>query len=81
MQAQGAALKKLAEAAAPLYGSLDDGQKHRLVVLARLLHPQGGPGGWHGDHGRWRGGHEHGWRRMFGPDGSRGPQDGGHERL
>jgi zinc resistance-associated protein len=33
---RGAALKKLADAADPLYKSLDDAQKHRFIVLARL---------------------------------------------
>jgi zinc resistance-associated protein len=36
MTERGAALKKLADAAGPLYSSLDDAQKHRFVVLARL---------------------------------------------
>lgn len=36
MTQRGAALKKLAEAAGPLYQSLDEGQKHRFVMLARL---------------------------------------------
>jgi zinc resistance-associated protein len=40
----GGALKKLAEAAGPLYKSLDDAQKHRFVVLAHL--------GGRGAHGR-----------------------------
>jgi len=39
MQARGAALKKVAEAAGPLYKSLDDGQKHRFMLLARMLRP------------------------------------------
>ena len=39
MTQRGAALKKLADAAGPLYKSLDEGQKHRFVMLARL----GGP--------------------------------------
>jgi zinc resistance-associated protein len=48
---RGTALKKLADAAGPLYKSLDDGQKHRFVMLARL-------GGEHGSRG-----HEHrGWQ-------------------
>ena len=56
MTQRGAALKKLAEAAGPLYQSLDEGQKHRFVMLARLNHresmgergPRGhrGMGGW-----------------------------------
>ena len=33
---RGASLKKLADAAGPLYKSLDEGQKHRFVMLARL---------------------------------------------
>ena len=33
---RGSALKKLADAAGPLYKSLDEAQKHRFVVLARL---------------------------------------------
>ena len=36
LESRGAALKKLADAAAPLYQSLDEGQKHRFTVLARL---------------------------------------------
>ena len=40
------ALRKLADASQPLYGSLDDGQKRRLAVLARGLTPR--MGGMHG---------------------------------
>jgi len=36
------ALRKLADAAAPLYASLDEGQKRRLKVLARTLRPHFG---------------------------------------
>ena len=36
MAQRGASLKKLADAAGPLYKSLDDGQKHRFMVLARF---------------------------------------------
>jgi hypothetical protein len=80
MQAHGAALKKLAEAAGPLYQSLDDGQKHRLVVLARVLRPHEGrfaarhwdghrgPRGWHpGAFGPGRG------EAPMGPQGSPEP--------
>ena len=35
----GASLKQVADAAAPLYQSLDDSQKHRFTVLARLEGP------------------------------------------
>jgi hypothetical protein len=52
MQERGAGLEKLATAAQPLYQSLDDAQKKRLTVLARL---EGGRAGhWHKRHG-WRG--------------------------
>ena len=36
MTQRGAALKKLADAAGPLYKSLDEAQKHRFIMLARL---------------------------------------------
>ena len=49
MSTTGAALKKLADAAAPLYQSLDEGQKHRFVMLARLEGPRFGH--WRGHHG------------------------------
>ena len=69
IEQRGAALKKLAAAAAPLYQSLDDAQKHRFTVLARL----GGQrfGQWRARHA-WRG-HD-GWRHrdIRGPE--RGPQ-------
>jgi zinc resistance-associated protein len=48
MTARAANLKKLADAAEPLYKSLDEGQKHRFGMLLRM-------GG--------RGGHAHGQRR------------------
>jgi hypothetical protein len=38
---QGAAdIKKIAEAARPLYASLDDSQKHRFGMLGRTLMPE-----------------------------------------
>ena len=40
-------LKKLADAAGPLYKSLDESQKHRFVMLARL----GDREGWRGNRG------------------------------
>ncbi len=52
LTARGTALKHLADAAAPLYQSLDDAQKHRLVMLAHLLRPYHGMrGGMHERHG------------------------------
>jgi hypothetical protein len=46
MTARAANLKKLADAAEPLYKSLDDGQKHRFGMLLRM----GGRGG----HAHWQ---------------------------
>jgi len=69
LEQRGAALKKVAAAAGPLYQSLDDAQKHRFTMLARL-------GGQRFGHWRarqeWRG-HD-GWRHhdRHGPE--RGPQ-------
>jgi len=75
MTQQGAALKKLADAAAPLYKSLDDGQKHRFMALARL----GGQrmAGWRGHRGHDGGA---GFRHHRGPrgdgNGPMGPEGG-----
>ena len=44
-------LKKLADAAGPIYKSLDESQKHRFVMLARL-----------GDRQGWRGNRGHMWQ-------------------
>jgi len=72
---RGAALKKLADAAGPLYKSLDEAQKHRFVVLARLGGRQsGGERGPHGYHGwmhRGPGGFERG---PMGPESGPRPQ-------
>jgi zinc resistance-associated protein len=54
------ALRRLADATAPLYATLDEGQKRRALVLARpggrhgVVGRPGGPGGRHGGphHGR-----------------------------
>jgi hypothetical protein len=51
MTQRGAALKQVADAAAPLYNSLDDAQKRRFTVLARLDGPRFGRGH-HGHHHR-----------------------------
>ena len=61
MTTRGTALKHLADAAAPLYQSLDDAQKQRFVVLARVMRRHHGP-----HHAMWRGGD------MRGPGGMRG---------
>ena len=49
MTAHGSALKHLADAAAPLYKSLDDAQKRRFTILARVMRPREGQRGmmWH----------------------------------
>lgn len=52
LEARGADLTKLADAAKPLYDSLDDSQKHRLVIL--MHHLRGGEGHHHWGYG---GGH------------------------
>jgi len=67
MTERGTTLKKLADAAGPLYKSLDDGQKHRFMVLARLSGQQAG--GWHG-----RRGHD---GRGYGAGHHRGPRGDG----
>ena len=52
-------VKKIADAAKPLYDSLDDGQKAHFGPLVRMLH-ENGP-----RHGGWRGeGGEHGPRPL-----------------
>jgi zinc resistance-associated protein len=76
-----AALKKLADAGAPLYQSLSDAQKERFTMLSRMLRPhprrvafnephggwgQGGPGFGRGGKG-FGGGHH-----RFGPGGGEG---------
>ena len=42
MAATAAAMKKIADAADPLYKTLDDGQKRRLAVLTHMEHRFGG---------------------------------------
>ncbi|MEW6768757.1 MAG: Spy/CpxP family protein refolding chaperone [Pseudomonadota bacterium] len=73
MVATATGLKRIADAADPLYKSLDDGQKRRLAMLTRM----GGPRGWHH--------HEFGPRDGFGPGRDDGPGraggQGGSERL
>ena len=49
---RGGALKKVADAAGPLYKSLDDAQKHRFMILARLDRPHFGRRGMHEHHDR-----------------------------
>jgi hypothetical protein len=65
MGQRAAALKKLADAAGPLYKSLDDAQKHRFVMLARFEGRQKA-GGFRGHHGF--GGWQHRGPRGFDGD-------------
>ena len=73
MAASAAAMKKIADAADPLYKTLDEGQKRRLAILTHH--------GRFGEHGGWR----HRWmERGMGHDGDRdrdNDRDGGGERL
>ena len=70
MTQRGATLKKLADAAGPLYKSLDEGQKHRFVMLAQMggheFGQERGPRGHRGMMGGWM------HRGQGGPE--RGPQ-------
>ncbi|ABE63493.1 conserved hypothetical protein [Nitrobacter hamburgensis X14] len=67
-----AALKTIADAADPLYKTLDDGQKRRLMVLTRMAHGFGGMG-WH--HHRF----DRGGDRFGHNDHDRGGSGGGHD--
>jgi hypothetical protein len=74
MSKTSAALKKVADAGAPLYQSLDDGQKGRFMMLARILRPHHHmhASNERGDGGRGGQGGEHGWGhgRHFGQNGN-----------
>lgn len=93
MATSAAAMKKIADAADPLYKTLDDGQKRRLAVLTHMEHRFGGGEGWrhHGMMGQGMMGHDRGFDRDDGPRGrgldrnrydhDGGPDRGGPERL
>jgi hypothetical protein len=78
MTANGAALKKIADAADPLYKTLDQAQKRRLMVLIRM---EGfGNRGWHHRHHRFGG--EFDRQRHHDGDGDHGgDQDSGPGKL
>lgn len=85
MAATAAAMKKIAEAADPLYKTLDESQKRRLAVLTRMDR-FGGRDGWH--HRRFeremRGDRDFDHHRGYGRDRhdrDGGPDRGGPERL
>jgi len=83
MATSAAAMKKIADAADPLYKALDDGQKRRLVALTHMGHRFGGGEGWRHrgfDRDRDDGGRDRGFDRdRYDRDG--GPNRGGPERL
>jgi hypothetical protein len=75
MATTAAALKKIADAADPLYKTLDEGQKRRLAILTHMEHRFGGGEGW-----RHRGMDRGGDRDRDGGDRDRGyDRDGGRD--
>jgi len=78
MAATAAAMKKIADAADPLYKTLDDSQKRRLAVLTHMDHRFGGRGGWR-HHERGMGG-DRDFDRDRGYDRNRLDRDGGPDR-
>jgi hypothetical protein len=86
MATSAAAMKKIADAADPLYKTLDDGQKRRLAVLTHMDRRFGGRGeGWRHrggfDRDRDDGGRDRGYDRNRYDREDRGPDRGGPERL
>ena len=80
MTASGTALKKIADAADPLYKTLDDGQKRRLRILTHMEHRSEGGGGWRHrefERGMDRDGGDRGFDRDGGPGRDRGGRDPG----
>ena len=69
MATSAAAMKKIADAADPLYKTLDDGQKRRLAILTHMGHRFGGGEGWRNR------GSERGMERF-----DRDRDDGGRDR-
>ena len=82
MTASGAALKKIADAADPLYKTLDEGQKRRLKVLTHMGHRSEGEGWRHREFERDRDGgdRDRGYDRDGGPGRDHGGRSG-PERL
>ena len=83
MATSAAAMKKIADAADPLYKTLDDGQKRRLALLSHMERRFGDGEGWRHrgfDRDRDGGGRDRGFdRNRYDRDG--GPDRGGPERL
>ncbi|MCA6114381.1 Spy/CpxP family protein refolding chaperone [Bradyrhizobium sp. WSM 1738] len=85
MAASAAAMKKIADAADPLYKTLDDSQKRRLAVLTRMDR-FAGRDSWHHRRFEREMGRDRDFDRHRGYDRDRydrdgGPDRGGHERL
>ncbi|WP_375413778.1 Spy/CpxP family protein refolding chaperone [uncultured Bradyrhizobium sp.] len=83
MAATAAAMKKIADAADPLYKTLDDGQKRRLAILTHMERRFGHDGWRHRDRGFERddgGDRDRGYDRDRGPGRDREGR-GGPERL
>ena len=86
MASTAAAMKRIADAADPLYKTLDDGQKRRLAILTRMDGRYGRGGRHHGyQRGMDRGddgGRDRGYQRdRTDRDGAPGVDRGGPERL
>jgi hypothetical protein len=83
MATSAAAMKKIADAADPLYKTLDDGQKRRLALLTHMERRFGDGEGWRHrgfDRDRDGGGRDRGFdRNRYDRDG--GPDRGGEGRL
>ena len=83
MATSAAAMKKIADAADPLYKTLDDSQKRRLAILTHMERRFGGGEGWRQrgfDRDRDDGGRDRGYdRNRYDREG--GPDRGGPERL
>ena len=78
MAATAAAMKKVADAADPLYKTLDDSQKRRLAVLTHMDRRFGGLGNWrHREQGM---GSDRDFDRDRGYDRNRYDRDGGPDR-
>jgi hypothetical protein len=80
MAATSTALRKIADAADPLYKTLDDGQKHRLAMLTHMEHRGFGAEGWR--HHRFERGMDRGFDggRDRGYDRDRFDREGGGDR-
>ena len=83
MATSATAMKKIADAADPLYKTLDDSQKRRLAILTHMERRFGGGEGWRQrgfDRDRDDGGRDRGYdRNRYDREG--GPDRGGPERL